>query len=480
MFWVTRCLGFSRLGRFGAIIAGMLLIFPFSSQALADKRVALVVANSDYENAKLANPLKDADLVSRSLTKAGFDVTVVTNANFQTFDQSLIDFVAKEEGADVALFYFAGHGFAIPDHGVMRNFLMTTSANLQAPTDASLKQGAFSLDEVMERLSGAPKVTLAYIDACRNNPSLSHRGIASSRGFARFAPDLAHESYIVMSTQPESVASDGEDNGKGSPFAVAFADALSVPGTTTVNALYQIRREVFSSTGGAQSPDILKDALSGPVVLVSAEPTPPPVAPSVPSITPDLEEKLRKIERNQQAEDAWRLLRNSTDKNALLSFKGQFAGTPFEALVNDRIAILETPQPTPPAKPDPQPQPDAARLQEAEQLWNSLQNSTDRDALRAFKLKYTGTFYERFADQRLARLDPVPPPVPAKPTDEQIWLAAKSTKSAPKIRRFITENPSSPYIRDARAYLKTIAPPPPPAKKAGSNCFPFNGETFCN
>ena len=80
----------------------------------AERRVALVIGNADYKNAALVNPSHDADLVSASLRKIGFDVTEVKNADFAAFQDAIAAFVAKEDHADVALFYFAGHGFAIP------------------------------------------------------------------------------------------------------------------------------------------------------------------------------------------------------------------------------------------------------------------------------------------------------------------------------------------------------------------------------
>ena len=162
-----------------------------------DRRVALVIGNSAYPNAVLANPVFDADLVSASLQKAGFDVMELKDADFAKFDAALTRFTAKEEGADIALFYFAGHGFALAGDDLHpRNYLMTTSADMSATSDAVLRRDGFSIDEVMKRISAPAKVTLAFIDACRNDPF--HRGsadrgfepIAVSCGFRRSRPPI--------------------------------------------------------------------------------------------------------------------------------------------------------------------------------------------------------------------------------------------------------------------------------------------------
>ena len=113
---------------------------PPAPVAVLDRRVALVIGNSAYPNAVLANPVFDADLVSASLRKLGFDVMEVKDADFGKFDAALTRFAAKEEGADIALFYFAGHGFALAGGDLRpRNYLMTTSADMSATSDAVLQ-----------------------------------------------------------------------------------------------------------------------------------------------------------------------------------------------------------------------------------------------------------------------------------------------------------------------------------------------------
>ena len=87
----------------------------FSTTALADKRVALIVANGAYKGAALENPSVDAGLVATSLMNIGFSVRVVRDADLAGFDAALSSFGEEAKGADIALFYFAGHGFAVND-----------------------------------------------------------------------------------------------------------------------------------------------------------------------------------------------------------------------------------------------------------------------------------------------------------------------------------------------------------------------------
>jgi len=232
----------------------------------AERRVALVIGNADYKNAALVNPTNDADLVSASLRKIGFDVTEVKNADFAAFEDALTTFVAKEDRPDIALFYFAGHGFAINGDDLRpRNYLMTTSADMSSKSDAYLRRDGVTLDEVINRISAPAKVTLAFVDACRNDPF--HRG-TSDRGFAPIGVALSRQIYVGMSTQVGRTAMDG-DGGKGSPFALAFVEKMTKPGVRIDDAFRALRSEVSRLTEGKQEPEVLQDGLNeGAIVLV--------------------------------------------------------------------------------------------------------------------------------------------------------------------------------------------------------------------
>ena len=233
------------------------------------RRVALAIGNADYKNASLPNPTFDADLVTGSLEKAGFDVMEVKNADFIAFDAALIRFAAKEKGADIALFYFAGHGFAIPGDDVRpHNYLMTTSADMTTTSDYLLRHDGVTIDEIIRRISAPVKVTLAFVDACRTDPS---QRVAGGRGFEPLAVISPRQVYIGMSTQLGQTATDGVQ-GAGSPFAQAFVEQMTTRGLRIDDAFRALRDEVLEKTDGKQLPEILQDTLKqGALVLVRAQ-----------------------------------------------------------------------------------------------------------------------------------------------------------------------------------------------------------------
>src|SRR5271170_6115541 len=128
-----------RMSRFRFVIVILVtLLAVTAAQALADKRVALIVANGDYKGAPLENPTTDANLVAASLTTIGFAVKVVKNADLDAFDSAVNTFANTAKGADVALFYFAGHGFTVNDGIKSVRVLMSTSANVTSSSERVL------------------------------------------------------------------------------------------------------------------------------------------------------------------------------------------------------------------------------------------------------------------------------------------------------------------------------------------------------
>jgi lipoprotein NlpI len=232
------------------------------------RRVALIVANHAYPVAPLANPPVDAELIKASLEKIGFSVVVKSDVDLDAFEQALTDFAEASKGADVALFYFAGHGFSISAGGRQQNLLMSTSANFAARTAFALQGGGEPLEHIEETIIGHARATLIFIDACRNVPLVASRGVGS-RGFAPIDSSNFEGAYVVLSTRQGKTAEDGLD-GQGSPFARAFASVLPAPGLRIEDAYARIREKVRVETSGQQVPDVIRSDLpEGGVVLAA-------------------------------------------------------------------------------------------------------------------------------------------------------------------------------------------------------------------
>jgi uncharacterized caspase-like protein len=218
------------------------------------RRVALIIANARYANAApLANPLADAKLIEASLRRAGFDdVQTRTNLGKAAIEAELRAFGNRAEGADVALFYYAGHGIEAGG----QNYLIPTDAKLERDRDLDIDIDieATRLETVMQVVSSA-RMRFIILDACRNNPfeasmQRSIRTRSVSRGLAEIEPE--GETLVVYAAKAGSTAADG--NGANSPFATALARRLPQPGLEIGLLFRSVRDDVLAATGRTQEP----------------------------------------------------------------------------------------------------------------------------------------------------------------------------------------------------------------------------------
>jgi uncharacterized caspase-like protein len=117
------------------IFAAFLLAAGLAPAAHAEKRVALVIGNSAYQTVpQLPNSGNDARLMSDTLLSLGFFVVgggPRLDLDKDGFDAALQEFSKELTGADVALFYYAGHG--VETHGL--NYLVPVDTHPQDEAD---------------------------------------------------------------------------------------------------------------------------------------------------------------------------------------------------------------------------------------------------------------------------------------------------------------------------------------------------------
>jgi uncharacterized caspase-like protein len=123
---------------------------------------------------KLENPKNDAADVARVLRELGLQVLDGFDLDKSSMDRRIRAFSEALVGADVGVFYYAGHG------------LQVAGQNYLEPVDAELKSGA-SLDfeagrlELVQRsMERETQTGVLFLDACRDNPMA--RNLARSLG----------------------------------------------------------------------------------------------------------------------------------------------------------------------------------------------------------------------------------------------------------------------------------------------------------
>lgn len=268
-----------------AALVALLLLLASTVLAGAERRIALVVGNSAYQVAPvLRNPGKDAAAMVAKLGALGFEVFEAIDADKVTLGTRLKEFGRATQNADVALFFYAGHGIQVDG----QNYLVPTDAHVQFEEEIPLE--LLSLNTVLRQMERGSKTNIVFLDACRDNPfadelsrSVSTRGAVSlgkGLGEVRTVPGT----YIAFATDPNRVAADG--SGDNSPFTEALLRHIDSPGTSIQDMMIRVRRDVSNVTNGQQTPWDSSSLLE-PFAFVPASSAPvasaPAAAPAAPS-----------------------------------------------------------------------------------------------------------------------------------------------------------------------------------------------------
>ena len=242
------------MSSFRTLLAVLLTPIIFSLPAAAEKRVTLVIGNSNYAQVPaLPNPVNDANDIASALKRAGFEVILGIDVDKRAFDTKVRNFADLLEGADAAIFFYAGHGLQVSG----RNHLLPVDARVQSERD--LDFDAVNLDFVLKQmeLGRADKTNIVFLDACRDNPfagnlarSMGTRSASIGKGLAQV--DTGVGTFISYSTQPGNVALDG--TGRNSPFTAALAKHVVEPDRNLTSVMIEVRKDVLAATGGKQVP----------------------------------------------------------------------------------------------------------------------------------------------------------------------------------------------------------------------------------
>jgi hypothetical protein len=220
--------------------------------AQSEKRVALVVGNSAYKHTpRLPNPKNDSADIAAALRKLGFAVTEGRDLDKAAMDRAVRDFAQALSGAQVGLFFYAGHGLQVSG----QNYLVPTDAQLA--TASAIDFELVRLDLVQRTMERETSANILIMDACRDNPLARNLaralGTRSSQIGRGFAPAESGEGTLIgYSTQPGNVALDG--TGRNSPYAAALLKHIPKPGDDLSTILINVRNDVMRATAKRQVP----------------------------------------------------------------------------------------------------------------------------------------------------------------------------------------------------------------------------------
>lgn len=305
-----------------ALVCAAVLTCVGTLPSYADKRVALVIGNGAYRNAPaLVNPKNDAEAVGRALQALGFETIVATDLDRGGMNDVLDRFSHGVAGADIAFFYYSGHGMQFAG----KNFLLPVDARLASADDVN-RFRLMPLDDVIDVLQAARGARVIILDACRNNPveeelkrrlaSLpgANRDAYLSRGLGRLSS--ANGLLVAYATQAGDVAADGD--GRDSPFTAAFLHNVGKADIDLRQMFFLVQDEVDRLTGGRQRPE-LSISLVGEFKLNIVVTSP------------------------AEAERAWAEAKDAQSPAVLEEFIKRYGDSFYAALARDRLEKLKSP-----------------------------------------------------------------------------------------------------------------------------------------
>jgi uncharacterized caspase-like protein len=326
--------------RYLTIIFSLICMAFAANPAMAEKRVAFVVGNGAYKNvAQLPNPPVDAKAMAAVLRNVGFDVVEGTNLTRDAMTEKLLDFGKKTQGADVAIFFYAGHGIAIGG----TNYLLPVDADIKSEMDVKLG-AAINIDLTLDQTMNDAKVKLVFLDACRDNPfaakikSTATRSVSVQTGLAEMKS--GEGTLIAFATGPGQTALDGQE-GNNSPFTRALIDHITKPGVEIQQAMTQVRAQVNEETNKGQLPwghtnligeVYLNPAAAAPAATAAATPSgPAPAAVATAAATPGSDVEV----------EFWRSIKETNKPEELNAYLSQYPNGQFKPLALSRLAALE-------------------------------------------------------------------------------------------------------------------------------------------
>jgi hypothetical protein len=247
--------------------------------------------------------------------------------------ERLLEFGQKAEGADVALFFYAGHGIAI--NGT--NYLLPVDADIKSEMDVKLGS-AINVDTTLEQTMGDAKVKLVFLDACRDNPFASRikpnsatRSLSVQSGLAEMKS--GEGTLIAFATGPGQTALDGEA-GTNSPFTRALMANIAAPGVEIQQAMTKVRAQVNEETNKNQLPWGHTN-LTGTVFL-----NPAPAGADASAVAPSAAAVATTADSEVELE-FWRSIKDSNQPEEFNAYLTNYPNGTFKPLALARIAELQ-------------------------------------------------------------------------------------------------------------------------------------------
>lgn len=345
-------------------------------QALADKRVALVVGIDRYDNLPAAQQLQravsDARAVAATLQELGYELIGgkagenVSRAEFNALWQKLLD---RVETGDTVAVYFSGHGVEI--EGL--NFLIPRDIPaVSYGRQEQIKRESLSVFEfLLDLRKRKPGVSLVILDACRDHPLVpeGERSTAGAKGgLAKM--DAPVGTFVMYAAGAGETALDrlpGSDPDRNSVYTRKLLPLLKTKGLPLTDLARKLRAEVHALAASVPHPQTpaYYDGVLGEFCVAGCDKSEVAAAPAItpaerladkraaelfeeygrpkpPAGAPGLAPALEQVLKPQlEAEAAWLAIEHSNNPNVIEAFITRYGNTFYGQVAKSRLVEMQ-------------------------------------------------------------------------------------------------------------------------------------------
>lgn len=208
------------------------------------RKKALLLGNDRYQNVTaLKNAKADALAMAKVLQTIGYRTWVKTDLTLSAMKNALRQFKSEVEGGDEVVIFYAGHGVQIGSS----NYLLPIDINTES--EDQVKDDGIQLQRLLDDMNEKKvRLTLALIDACRDNPFPKSGRAIGGRGLA--PTTAATGQMIIFSAGSGQQALDrlgAEDKDPNSLFTRTLIKEIRVPGVRVDNVIREVRKKVVEA-----------------------------------------------------------------------------------------------------------------------------------------------------------------------------------------------------------------------------------------
>ena len=386
----------------------------------AEDRVALLIGNNNYGSAPLRNAVNDARDLGDALKDLGFKVILRENASRKEMIDAIREFGVALEGANVALFFYAGHGMQFKD----RNYLIPIDIAMGSEEDVTF----FALDvqQVFDRMERArTRNNFIILDACRDNPFASSFKVTSA-GLAQMSAPSG--TLIAYATAPGALAQDGY--GRNGIYTKHILNNIKVPDVPVEIMFKRVREGVERETLKKQTPWD-SSSLKGDFAF-NATGDRATASRASPGMSADVALTLER--------EFWASARESNRPEDLQAYLDKYPSGTFATLARNRLDSITRLSKATPAAP-PTPAPATAPAPEPVKVAEAKAESTRPEAAKSEAAKPAEPVARRSVEKAPARPE-------EKPAEEKTVVAAALPAAPAPKKELLPGREIAPGVRE--------------------------------